>query len=189
MMLLETPGDILPRPFEACYWLVADRVLAGEHPCAPQDVSPGDRLSALQAAGFERFVDVTSPLDPVPRYDPLPVRGRSTLRESHPIADFEVPSVDVMRAILDSIHGALAQGERLYLHCRAGIGRTGTVAGCLLVDLGLSGEQALRLLQFKWQVTQQYRTEPHTPETQAQRAFVLGWEQHRQGTGTRTPSL
>ncbi|MGA1288094.1 MAG: protein-tyrosine phosphatase family protein [Rubrivivax sp.] len=171
---LDAAGDVHPRPFDACYWLVAGRLLAGEHPGTLH-------LSALWAGGFSRYVDLTSPSDPVQPYEPLRLAGKVVQRESHPILDFGVPTIEAMRAVLDSILASLAQGERIYLHCRAGIGRTGTVAGCLLVDLGLSGEQALRLLQFKWQVTQQYRTEPHTPETHAQRAFVRAWEQHRQG--------
>jgi aminoglycoside phosphotransferase (APT) family kinase protein len=93
----------------------------------------------------------------------------------HPIADFAVPSAQTMRAVLDSIHASLGRQERIYLHCRAGIGRTGTVAGCLLVDFGLSGAEALALLQRKWKSTRRSTTDPHTPETTAQHAFVLAW--------------
>lgn len=163
-----TPGDILPLPFEACYWLLADRILAGEHPGA-------DHLNALQFAGITRFIDLTSPSDPVKPYEPLPVHGVAASRESHPVMDFGVPTAQAMRAVLDSIKASLKRDERIYLHCRAGIGRTGTVAGCLLVDFGLSGAEALALLQRKWRATSQSKTEPHTPETPAQHAFVLAW--------------
>lgn len=164
----DTPGDVPARPFDACYWLLADRLLAGEHPGAAH-------LRALQGAGVTRFIDLTSPPDPVQPYSPLPVPGKTVLRESHPIADFAVPSAQTMHAVLDSIHASLGRQERIYLHCRAGIGRTGTVAGCLLVDFGLSGAEALALLQRKWKSTRRSTTDPHTPETTAQHAFVLAW--------------
>ena len=37
----------------------------------------------------------------------------------------------------------LAGGRTVYLHCRGGIGRTGTVLGCYLVRQGQTAEEAL----------------------------------------------
>ena len=48
-----------------------------------------------------------------------------------------------MRRIQDEIASALAAGRNVYIHCRAGIGRTGLVAGCFLVEQGRDGERAL----------------------------------------------
>ena len=48
-----------------------------------------------------------------------------------------------MRAILDLIESAIDAGAPVYVHCWGGIGRTGTVVCCWLVERGLSGEQAL----------------------------------------------
>ena len=48
-----------------------------------------------------------------------------------------------MRAI--QAHCARAgAGRRVYVHCRAGIGRTGTVIGCYLAEQGLDGPAAVR---------------------------------------------
>jgi protein-tyrosine phosphatase len=35
-----------------------------------------------------------------------------------------------LRRTLDAIHSELAAGGVVYLHCRGGCGRTGTVVGC-----------------------------------------------------------
>jgi hypothetical protein len=171
----DTPGDAEPRPHGNCYWVLPGRLLAGEHPgLLGAQVLP-ERLAALQAAGITRFIDLTTEADPVPAYEGLPVQGRVALREAHPIADFGVPSAQGLRRILHSVRQALASGDILYLHCKAGIGRTGTVAACVMVDHGMSAEQALRVLQRKWQVVDKRHDEPLTPETDAQRAFVMGW--------------
>jgi protein-tyrosine phosphatase len=77
---------------------------------------------------------------------------------------------------LNSIQDALSHGGKVYVHCRAGIGRTGTVAATWLVSQGLNGPEALALLQLKWRAMAKSQAEPHSPETQAQREFVLSWK-------------
>jgi len=171
----DTPGDAAPRPHGNCYWVLPGRLLAGEHPGVQGAQELPARLMAMQAAGIQRFIDLTGPADPVPAYQPGPVGGLPAQRESHPITDFGVPTAAGMRDILDSVRLALAQGERLYLHCKAGIGRTGTVVACILVDHGFTADEALALLQRKWQSVDKRHAEPVTPETDAQRAFVAAW--------------
>ena len=56
-----------------------------------------------------------------------------------------------MRAIQTHLQAMLARGRRRsYVHCRAGIGRTGTVIGCYLAEQGLEGAEALRQLNQLW---------------------------------------
>lgn len=55
-----------------------------------------------------------------------------------PIADRGVPpSAQKFLPFVSQLHTALLQGKPLAIHCRAGIGRTGLVAGCLLHLLGV----------------------------------------------------
>ena len=168
---LHAAGDALPRPYEHCYWLLPGRVLAGEHPGARGGVElMAQRLRTLQAAGVGCFIDLTTPHDPLPAYAPL-----SGQRLAFPIGDFGVPSVATMRAALDAIASALGAGVGVYLHCRAGVGRTGTLAGCWLVEQGLDASAALALLQRKFQASGQSHSGRMTPETDAQRAFIAAW--------------
>lgn len=134
------------------------------------------RLAALRDAGVSTFIDLTAPADPVPAYVALDLPGLPGERLSHPIADFGVPAVETMARIAADVERTFAAGRSLYLHCRAGIGRTGTVAACLMVSAGASADQALAWLLAKWQVVDKRVTEPNTPETEAQREFVRRWE-------------
>ena len=168
---LQASGDAQPRPFGHCYWLLPGRVLAGEHPGARGSAAlMAQRLRTLQACGVGCFIDLTTAHDPLTAYEPL--SGR---RLNFPIGDFGLPSAATMRAALAAIATALAAGEGVYLHCRAGIGRTGTVAGCWLIEQDIDARQALTILQRKFRAADQSHRGCATPETDAQRAFVMAW--------------
>lgn len=55
----------------------------------------------------------------------------------HPIVDYGIPAdAWSFRTWLSELLDELAHGRGLYLHCRGGLGRTGTALGCLLVLAG-----------------------------------------------------
>jgi atypical dual specificity phosphatase len=59
------------------------------------------------------------------------------MTESHvPVADFEAPTEPQLETALGVIHAAVSAGKRVAVHCGGGLGRSGTVAACYLVDLG-----------------------------------------------------
>jgi protein-tyrosine phosphatase len=61
------------------------------------------------------------------------------------MADFGVSAdAQAFAAAVRELAEALRAGESALLHCAAGIGRTGTLAACVLKALGLPTEQALR---------------------------------------------
>ena len=63
--------------------------------------------------------------------------ARYGLMESHvPVADFATPTGVQLAAALGVIRAAVSAGERVAVHCGGGLGRSGTVAACYLVELG-----------------------------------------------------
>ena len=74
-----------------------------------------------------------------------------------------------MREILDAIDGALDAGRGVYVHCYAGIGRTGTVVGCYLVRHGMEPAEALRTVT-SWRGIR-------SPQSVEQEEFVLEWRE------------
>jgi len=168
----------MDRPLPNSYWVKPGRLLAGEYPAGreKQLTDAGRaRVRDLLTAGISCFVDLTEEGECVPYQSLLPVTV-TYLRRA--IRDQRVPRrVTQMRRILDEIGGVLAAGGNVYVHCRAGIGRTGTVAGCFLVEQGHDGETALRELNLLW--TQQCArapTWPVIPQTLEQMEYVREWK-------------
>jgi ADP-ribosyl-[dinitrogen reductase] hydrolase len=65
------------------------------------------------------------------------------------------------------------------VHCRAGIGRTGTTVGCHLIRGGCAPLQAIEELQKLWQQCARSRTWLSIPETDEQIDFVRNWREAR----------
>jgi ADP-ribosylglycohydrolase len=160
-------------PIANAYWLIPGRVLAGEYPAGATAEATGERLQLILASGVNSFVDLTQPRELKPYAQLLPP-GIDYLRR--PIPDHGVLSDPQDMAVLLTYMGdALRAGRVLYLHCRAGIGRTGTVAGCLLAERGLKGEAALAELNRRWQQCARAARWAFIPETAEQTEFVRNW--------------
>jgi Cyclin-dependent kinase inhibitor 3 (CDKN3) len=84
-----------------------------------------------------------------------------------PIRDTRVP-VDplAVQALLDDVQERLRAAEDVAVACLGGLGRTGTVVACLLIDAGLSVEDAIALTRA---------TRHGTIENADQEAFVHAW--------------
>ncbi len=164
------------------YWVVPERLLAGEYPAGRDEEATFRRLRRLLDAGINCFVDLTMPgeLDP---YEKLLAGTDSPDAVAYlrkPIRDHGLPeSTGQMEGILDALDSALDQGMRVYLHCRAGIGRTNLVAGCWLARGGLGGEAALRRLNELWRQGGRAQSWPTVPETEAQSDYVRSWRSRR----------
>ena len=92
----------------------------------------------------------------------------------HSIRDLDVPTTEGMRAILDLIDSAINADAPVYVHCWGGVGRTGTVVCCWLVERGLSGEQALvEIAQLRERIKKRLI---RSPEIEGQQEFVRAWK-------------
>ncbi|MGB5131174.1 MAG: ADP-ribosylglycohydrolase family protein [Steroidobacteraceae bacterium] len=171
-----------PPPLPNSYWIVPGQVLAGEYPAGGSGDAAQERLQKLLAAGIDCFIDLTEPgeRDGYERLLTGPGSRNAVIYIRKPIRDHGLPkSPEQMEEVLDELDSAVAGGRRVYLHCRAGIGRTNLVAGCWLAGGGLTGEAALARLNELWRQSARSQSWPTVPETEAQREYVRGWQSSR----------
>ncbi len=156
------------------YWVIPDQFMAGEYPGHRfNEIKTEKRLDELLEAGITTFIDLTVPGERIPYESVVQERAGyyQTVIEYHrfAIGDFGIPGQREMRTILDTVHQALSKGSKPYIHCWAGMGRTGTVVGSYLVESGLSGAEALL------KVDQLCYYAP-SPQTKGQKDFVRNWK-------------
>ena len=93
-------------------------------------------LEFIRARGISRIVSLTS------RALPEHVREQGFELIHFPIADMGIPTPRACAVLCAQLLEGLEQRPVL-LHCKGGLGRTGTIAACCLVGLGRAPEQAL----------------------------------------------
>lgn len=169
-----------PRPVKASYWVVPGRLLVGEHPGSRSRAEALDRLRRFLESGITCFIDLTA-ADETPAYEMLlPFETPTGLRVEYlrePILDHGVPAErETMGRILAMIDGALDAGHSVYVHCRAGIGRSSMAAGCWLAERNPGGgAAALDELADFWRQSSRSSVWPCVPETEEQTEFVRTW--------------
>jgi ADP-ribosyl-[dinitrogen reductase] hydrolase len=84
-----------------------------------------------------------------------------------PIRDVDVPDQhfeDLWKTASATLHARLDRGDRILIHCRGGLGRTGLVAGRMLVERGSEPRAAIRRVRA---------VRPGAIETAAQERYVM----------------
>jgi len=88
-----------------------------------------------------------------------------------PIRDGQVPrDPDAVAEVVRAIADAAREGRTTIVHCRGGMGRTGTVVACCLVAEGRSPEDAIAEVR---------RARPGTVETGMQEAWIRSFARGR----------
>jgi hypothetical protein len=172
-----------PPPLAHSYWVERGRLLAGEHPCAGSESARARRLQLLMAAGVRTFIDLTHEGE-MPDYRPLLPESVNVHRM--PIPDHSVPEkAGHMHQIQRVLARELEREEgAVYVHCRAGYGRTGITIGCYLRECGQEPRLALAELNRLWQDNARSSVWPRVPETDEQERYILEWI----AKGTRAPA-
>ncbi len=160
-------------PLPNSYWVIPASLLAGEHPSGVDEAETRDRLTALRHAGIDCFIDLTE-ADEVPEYSHL-------LRPQDEYLRFEIPDMGVpyqlsrTMDLLLAVRMALGRGRGIYVHCRAGIGRTGLVIGCFLAEEEPSGRSAVKRLNRLWKQSARSAQWSKVPQTPEQTDSIRRW--------------
>ena len=126
-----------------------------------------DEFSGLKRLGIDKVVSLLE------RFEEIEV-GLGSEEElclkhglefaSFPIPDRELPNTKLAEHFLDSLLSEIRMGKHIVIHCRAGIGRTGIIAGGVLVKSGISAKEAFALISSARGV--------QVPDTEEQEAWL-----------------
>jgi protein-tyrosine phosphatase len=61
----------------------------------------------------------------------------------YPVCDLHAPGLQEARDLIAELHRLIREGHGVLMHCGAGVGRAGTMAAALLIDMGLTRTEAL----------------------------------------------
>jgi hypothetical protein len=174
-------------PFQASWWVVPGKILAGRFPGAGPGLLDNEALDSLLSLRTGLYVNLQE-LDehgnsgqPFPDYTSY-IRensekympGRELVFKRYETPDGTPPSKDSIRDALDHIYKALDQDLGVYIHCWGGHGRTGTVVGCYLREQGLSAEEAFQYM-FRAREHDQHLMKFDAPQTAQQRDVIRNW--------------
>jgi hypothetical protein len=161
------------RPIPNSYWVIPGRLLAGEYPMGADYSDARARLAQFRESGVNYFIDLTEEGE-LPGYRHLLAVHTRYLRS--PIADTSIPNEPVqMQGLLSELHTGLEAKRCIYVHCRAGIGRTGVLVGCYLAEASGNGKDALKELNRLWQQSDRSLTWPTVPQTPQQADYIRQW--------------
>ncbi len=161
--------------------MLPGRFLAGEHPSGGAAGALANRLHSLTDTGIDCYIDLTEEGEQ-PDYRSL-LPGHAEYAR-YAIADMGVPfNVSQTRAALACIRDALARERRIYIHCAAGIGRTGLIVGCFLAEEERNGRKAIARLNRLWRQSERARSWPQVPQTYEQADYIGHWLKLRDVVG------
>lgn len=165
-------------PIRNSYSVIEGQLLAGEYPAPGPDDERRLKLRGLVDAGIRSFVDLTEAHELRPYHALLEQiaseRGVDVRYRRMSITNRGIPSVEHMQATLRHIRGEIDAGRPVYVHCWGGIGRTGTLVGCWLIEAGTcaAADAIARIANLRSLTPDPSVASPETPE---QVEFVNGW--------------
>lgn len=122
---------------ERCSYFIRDKALFGSFPTQ-------DTVNILEEAGVRYFINLTT--DGESKTVPYQTQY---VQIKYPIADRKTPedwrSFSRLILQISRILHSLKFGEKIYIHCKGGHGRSGILVACILCyHMGMNPEEALR---------------------------------------------
>jgi atypical dual specificity phosphatase len=151
----------LPPPREF-HWVIRDLLGGTEYPGLLRDEESD--LRALSQLGVQVLVNLTEPPYKKTRIEEFNIRN-----EFFPIADMGVPTLKATSEFCARVSTWLDEDITTVLHCKAGLGRTGTLLACILVHCGMRPGNAIDKVRM---------TNPRYIQSDVQFQFIDEYARH-----------
>jgi atypical dual specificity phosphatase len=126
------PGWHMPTSFKCFTWMEPDALAACIYPQTDLE------LAQLAGLGITLIVNLHD------RPHPESAMTRHNIRQLHlAVPDMSAPTQEQLRLGVSTIESALADGNKVVVHCAVGLGRTGTLLACLYVKRGMQADEAI----------------------------------------------
>ncbi len=145
----------IPRNFS---WLIQDEIAGMARP-----MSMVADLEFLKDNGIEAIVSLTE----VPLHKTL-IEEFGFEYKHIPIVDLSTPTQEQIEEFATFVNSLISSKKRIVVHCDAGIGRTGTMLACYLVNKGYSARKAILEVRNK---------RPGSIETAEQEDTIIKYEE------------
>ena len=151
---------------------VMDRVYAGEYPIEYDEKRSIERINQFERFGITHYIDLTEEGEHLPYANML---ESDVQHIRFPIKDMSAPhNIESVKELTSRINEILHErdGNKIYIHCWGGVGRTGMIVGCLLSEqYGFDFEKTMDALTLAYSDCPKsaYRA---TPESNEQRLFI-----------------
>ena len=153
-------------------WVLPGRLAGIPRPGLLRDLE--DDLHALRDVGIQRIVcleeTATVPGSALARFGIEP--------EHLPIQDMRAPSFAAVRALCTRMEEWLSVGQKVAVHCRGGLGRTGTVLAAFFIQRGATAPEALSAVR---------RVEPRFVQSSEQIDFLRALAADARGPSAGAP--
>lgn len=117
-------------------WIVEGSLAGSGQPGLYTDVE--DDLDFIKSNGLDTVVTLTeSPLGEE-------FNDKDIEIIHFPIHDMGIPVPRVAHGLCKSLKMKLDSGKKILIHCKAGLGRTGTILACVLIEMGYDTDEAIK---------------------------------------------
>jgi len=124
------------------HWVVQGELGSMHKPGLLRDVD--DDLAGLRALGVKTLVTLTEE-----SFDEAKL-SEYEIRSIHfPIVDMSIPDIELVEPLCQLISDGMKTGDSFIVHCKAGLGRTGTILACVQVYRGASAVDAIDTIRLK----------------------------------------
>lgn len=146
-------------------WLRVGELAGMGRPGLLRDID--DDLASIALAGVNVLVTLTEEAPPTARLRSFGITSRH-----FPIRDMDVPAIGATTGLARDVVRAIKAGERVAVHCHAGLGRTGTVLAAVLVFEGMGADEAIAAVRA---------VEPKSIQNRTQETFVTRFAESLRG--------